>query len=101
MKDTFRKYLYLALAVLLTVAAALSENGLIFRNPEYKLVDKFQKKLNQKELKLEADLEEIRDMTRRPGFTYNYLSDLALYNQSMKNSGTGYQIGRASCRERV
>lgn len=94
MKKNLRKYTYLSLAIVCTLLAVFSENGLLFRNPEKKLVGSFQKRLNQKEAVLDGELEKIREMASRPGFSYNFLGELNSYNLSLEENGTGYLIYR-------
>lgn len=91
---TFRKYLYLALALLFTTVAIFTEKGLVFKNPDKILVERFQKRLHQKENLLDIELQNIRNITRTPGFAFAYLSELAPYNQSIEENGTGYLIYR-------
>lgn len=94
MNKNLRKYIYLTLAVICTLLAVLSENGLLFKNPEKKLVEKFQRRLNQKEALLDIELENIRHLTTTPGFSFNFLSELNIYNSSLETKGTGYLIYR-------
>jgi two-component system, NtrC family, nitrogen regulation sensor histidine kinase NtrY len=94
MKRSFLKYIFLALALVTTLIAAFIENGLLFKNPEVSLLDRFQMKLQQKEILLDADLQKIRTLTSHPGFSYNYLSELSLFNNSLENRGTGFLIYR-------
>lgn len=94
MDARLRKYFFLAFAALFTLLAALNEKEILFRNPEARLVERFQKKLIQKEQLLSAELVNIQQISEQPGFTDNYLSELASYNQSIDNNGTGYLIYR-------
>ena len=94
MKKNLRKSIYLSLAIACTLLAVFSENGMLFKNPGNKLVDRFQRRLNQKEVLLDGELEKIREMASRPGFSYNFLGELNTYNSSLEENGTGYLIYR-------
>jgi two-component system, NtrC family, nitrogen regulation sensor histidine kinase NtrY len=94
MKKNLRKYIYLLFAIVCTLLAVFSENGLLFKNPEKKLIERFQRRLNQKEILLNGEMEKIREMASRPGFSYNFLGDLNTYNSSLEENGTGYLIYR-------
>ena len=86
--------MYLALALILTLVALLVENGILLKNPETRLVSRFQKNLLQKEAELDADLQHISQLSKNPGFTFNYLSDLSPFNEKMESNGKGYLIYR-------
>lgn len=90
----FRKYIFLLLALILTLAAVFTEKGLFFRDPGKKLVEKFQQKLNQKEKLLDLELQNIRNLTHYPGFSFSYLSELAPFNRSLEDHGSGFLIYR-------
>jgi two-component system, NtrC family, nitrogen regulation sensor histidine kinase NtrY len=93
-RNRFRKYFYLLLAILFTLVAVLTENGILLRNPEKRLVDTFQRKLLEKEATLAKDLHDISQISKTPGFSFNYLSELSSYNDRMETEGKGYLIYR-------
>ena len=94
MKGSFIKYIFLGIAVIFTLIAAFIENGLLFKNPEVRLLDRFQRKLHQKETLLENELQKIKLLTAHPGFSYNYLSELSALNNSLEKNGTGFLVYR-------
>lgn len=93
-KQSYRKYIFLLLAAIFTALAALTEGGIILRNPEKKLVSTFQARLLEKEATVAKDLADISQLSKNPGFAFNYLSELSPYNEKLETEGKGYLIYR-------
>ncbi len=94
MKYRHVKYLYLVLAVIMSLFAAFTENGLLLKNPEKRLIERFQQRLHEKEALLDIDLQNIKQLSYNPGFAFNFLSELEQYNKNLEEIGIGYLIYR-------
>lgn len=81
-------------AVVALVMALFFESRLFEKNQTIEIVAGFQKKLIEKEKLLKSRLETIREISKSPGFSDSYLSDLRTFNQSLENNGTGFLIYR-------
>lgn len=94
MTSLLKKYSLILLAVCCFAAAAVLENDLLQKHPEKRLIAGFQRKLIEKESRLDNYLEEITRLTSEPGFAESYLSVLAPYNFLLENRGFGFLVYR-------
>ncbi len=94
MTDQYKKYLFGALSLFFILLAFYLERNECRLNQEKQLIERFQKKMTEKELKLDLSLSAISRITSHPDFTDLFLSELAPYNQTLEKEGTGYLIYR-------
>lgn len=94
MIDLIRKYGYFTLAILCMVMAVVLENKFFSNRPGKQSIERFQKKLNDKESYLESRLDEISQISSDPGFCDNFLNGMSPYNNLMETEGIGFLIYR-------
>lgn len=86
------KYTYLILALCLLVAAAIVENGLLKKNPETTLIEKFQIQLIENESRLKTNLNEISDVLKKEDFDED-LNDFFERDETLvRETGLGFLI---------
>ena len=86
------KYNYLAIALILFVVAAISENLLLREHPESHLTVDIQKKLQQFEAKLNHETIEIEEMISDSSFEGEYFELLKNFTQPIDETGIGYLV---------
>ena len=86
------KYNYLAIALILFVVAAITENLLLREHPESHLTVDIQKKLQQFETEIGNESIEIEKMISDSSFDGEYFESLKNFTQPIEETGIGYLV---------
>ena len=86
------KYNYLAIALILFIVAAITENLLLREHPESHLTVDIQKKLQEFEAKLEKENLEIKGIIADSSFDGTYFEALKDFTQPIDETGIGYLV---------
>ena len=96
MDSTFKKNIFLVLAILLLIIAGILETGYLRKHPEVSLIEEFQQELNRKEIKLNDYIDEISTIVSADSFKGDYLGQLHQYGPYMEEGGYGFLVFEGS-----
>ena len=86
------KYIFLFSAILIFIAAAIIENGLLRKHPENHLIKDFQTTLLQNETTLDQNMDKISDIILSDNFDGNFAESLKEFNGLIDKNGLGYLV---------
>ncbi|VAW23602.1 Nitrogen regulation protein NtrY [hydrothermal vent metagenome] len=92
MKNFINRYLFLIIASSCFTFAGVLENNLIKKHPEKHLLSVFQKKILEKEKKLNTYLDEITNIITAQDFDGSYFGSLHPYNKLFQEDGYGFIV---------
>ncbi len=95
MYKKLKSYSFLLMAAVCLGTAFLLETTLTGRQQEIRMVENFRKKLNDKEKLLLETMEGVCDIVSKPGFSDNYLSEMAHCNNLLQRTGSGILVYRS------
>lgn len=79
-----------ALAIVLTLVAFLIESGLLMQKADLRRIARFQRELQQKEQRLQRDLDHAIKLFDQEQFWQNYLTELAPLAERMNDRGSAF-----------
>ena len=86
------KYIYLATAICFFVIAAIIENNLLWKHPESRLINEFQKELLINEKNVVVQTQKIAAIVSSDDFDENFFDALKQFNYPVEETGMGFLV---------